>query len=155
MPEKCQNFSLLMLRANPSPCLFVLLSSTLGYICCIFVKHVKCPWLEMRGTTRRLNGLWAGIRSWDSGDQPCQAYCHRWSKLHHIAAFLTNSTQLILVWCTVDKIWNKQKTCAKLMISYHTKVEDNSDLIVSWMVNSRGSRDNWWRQFMPWMLTQI
>ena len=55
MPEKCQNFSLFTLRANPSPCLFVLLSSTLSciyYICCIFVKHVKCPWPEMRETTR-------------------------------------------------------------------------------------------------------
>ena len=43
MPEKC----LLTLRANPSLCLFVLLSSTLCYICyicCIFVRHVKCPW---------------------------------------------------------------------------------------------------------------
>ena len=57
MPEKCQNF-FLTLRANPSPYLFVLLSSSLGYRCyinCIFVKHVKCPWSEMRETTRRSN----------------------------------------------------------------------------------------------------
>ena len=58
MSEKCQNFSLLTLRANPSPCLFVN-SSALGYICyicCIFVKHVKYPWPEMRETARRSNG---------------------------------------------------------------------------------------------------
>ena len=58
MPERCQNFSLLTLRPNPSPCLFVLLSSTLGYICYIcyiFVKHVKCPWPEMRESTRLSN----------------------------------------------------------------------------------------------------
>ena len=61
--QKCQksakNFSLLTLRDNPSPCLFILLFSTLGYICyicCIFVKHVKCPWPEMRETTRLSNG---------------------------------------------------------------------------------------------------
>ena len=59
IPEKCPNFSLLTLRANPSSCLFVLLSSTLGYICYIcyiFVKHVKCLRPEMRGTTRRSDG---------------------------------------------------------------------------------------------------
>ena len=57
--EKCQNFSLLVLGANPGLCLFVLLSSTLDYICCIcivFVKHVKCPHLEMRETTGQSDG---------------------------------------------------------------------------------------------------
>ena len=56
MPKKGQTFSL---RPNLSLCLFVLLFSTLSYICdicCIFVKHMKCPWPEMRGTTRWLNG---------------------------------------------------------------------------------------------------
>ena len=54
-----KNYSLLTLRANPSPFLFVLLSSTLGYIyyiCYIFVRYVKCYWLEMRETTRLSNG---------------------------------------------------------------------------------------------------
>ena len=57
--KSIKKFSLLTLRANPSPFLFVLLSSTLGYICyicCIFVKYMKCPWPEMRGTTRLSNG---------------------------------------------------------------------------------------------------
>ena len=61
--QKCQksvkNFYLLTLRVYPSPRLFVLLSYTLGYICyicCIFVKHVKCPWPETRKTTRLSNG---------------------------------------------------------------------------------------------------
>ena len=33
MPEKNHNFSLLTLGTKPSPCLFVLLSSTLAHIC--------------------------------------------------------------------------------------------------------------------------
>ena len=47
MTEKCQNFTLHTITANPNPCLFVL-SSTLGYICyvcCKFVNHLKYPWL--------------------------------------------------------------------------------------------------------------
>ena len=62
--KSVKNFSLLTLRANPSSCLFVLLSPTLGYICYIcymFVKHVKCPWLEMRKTTRRFAGSDSGL----------------------------------------------------------------------------------------------
>ena len=58
MPEKCQNFSVHTLRADPNPCLFVLLSSTLGYICYIyyiFVKHVNCPLPGMRETSWRSN----------------------------------------------------------------------------------------------------
>ena len=46
MQEKYPNFYLLSLTANPSPCLFILLSSSLDYIryiCYTFVKHVKCP----------------------------------------------------------------------------------------------------------------
>ena len=57
--EGCQNLSLLVLWAKPGLCLFVLLSSTLGYtfcVCWVFVKHVKCPWPEMRETTRRSEG---------------------------------------------------------------------------------------------------
>ena len=34
----------------------------------------------------------------------------------HGAAFLTDNAQLILVNCTVDKTWNKQSACAKLII---------------------------------------
>ena len=30
-----------------------------------------------------------------------------WRKLHHGAAFFTDSIELTLVWCTVDKTWNK------------------------------------------------
>ena len=58
VPEECPNFSLFAHRANTSPCLFVL-SSPLGYICyvcCIFVKHVKWPWPEMRESIWLSNG---------------------------------------------------------------------------------------------------
>ena len=74
IPEKCSNISLLTLRSHTSSYLFVLLSSTVVYICCVccvFVKYVKWPWPEMKKTSRLLNWPWAGLRSWDSGDRPC------------------------------------------------------------------------------------
>ena len=52
-------FSLLVLRANPNPCLFILFSSTLSgvyVVFCVSVKKCEIPWPEMRKTTRRSNG---------------------------------------------------------------------------------------------------
>ena len=44
------------------------------------------------------------------------------SELHHGVAFYTDSTQLTLVWCTVEKTWNKQSTCAKLIIHFKSLI---------------------------------
>ena len=38
------------------------------------------------------------------------------SDLYHGVVFLTDSVHLILIWCTVDKTWNKQSAWAKLII---------------------------------------
>ena len=49
------NFSLLALWPNPSPCFFFLL-----FLCMLYLvymqNNVKCPWPEMRETTRRSEG---------------------------------------------------------------------------------------------------
>ena len=75
--KSIKTFSLLTLGANPSPCLFVLFSSTLPVAYVVFrvsIKNVKYPWQEMRETTRWSDGL----GGWDSRGRPAM-HCHNYN----------------------------------------------------------------------------
>ena len=86
--ESVTNFSLLVLRAIPNPCLFVLFSSILSVVYVVFCVSVKKLEIPLARDKKPLDDLMtmSGLRGWDSGGGSASGV------LSHFRIFLTSDT---------------------------------------------------------------